>query len=160
MASEYNYSFTGKLAPDCLSIIIDNGPSIARILYPIKDDQLEISLKKFYRQRTLAQNNWVHGPCIATIQGWMRERTGACPSHDALYAYLRLVVVGEEAVIEDIDGVDVVVIKGKHFSQCTTKEFAERVDKIVAFYAARELVIPLPQAKTNNFISDFSQYMK
>lgn len=84
----------------------------------------------------------------------MKERTGSCPSHEAMYAFLRLKVIGEEVVIEEIDGIEVPVIKGKRFSQCTTKEFSERVEKIVAYYAEQGLEIPLPQPKSNNYLNE------
>ena len=157
--SDYEYTFTGKLSDDCLTLKIDHGQNIARILYPFKEDKLEITIKKFYHQRSIAQNSWIWGVCIPTVRGWMRERTGSAPSAEALSTDFRIKIIGEEPIIEEVDGVDVIVLKGKRFSQCTTIEFSERVEKIVAYYAERGLEIPLPQPKTNNYISDYSNYM-
>jgi len=154
MASNYEYTLTGKLSPDCLSIKFDHGESIARVLYPIREDQLEVTFKKFYRQRSLAQNAWMWGVCIPTIRAWMKERTGSCPSAEGLYAYLRIEIVGQEVVIETINGVDVAVVSGKRFSQMTTVEFSEAVEKIILHYAEQGLEIPLPQPKSNNYLNE------
>jgi hypothetical protein len=155
MAADFEYSFTGKFSDDCRSLIIDFGDKLARIFYPLKERQLEISIKPFYKQRTSAQNRWIHGPCVTTIQAWLKETTGVLHSHDAVYTFLRTRVIGDEPVIEEIDGIEVITLKGKRFSQCSTVEFAERVDKIVEYYRERGLEIPLPQPGTNNLLSDY-----
>jgi hypothetical protein len=155
MAQEFEYTFTGKLSADCRSLQIDFAEKIARILQPIRETQLEITIKKFFRQRSLAQNAWMWGVCIPTIRAWMKERTGSCPSAEAIYAFLRIKVVEHEVVIETIDGIDVPVVTGKRFSQMNTVEFSESVEKIILHYAERGLEIPLPKPKTNNYITDF-----
>ena len=157
MANEFEYTFTGKLSADCRSLLIDSAEQIARILQPIRENVLEITIKKFFRQRSLAQNAWMWGVCIPTIRAWMKERTGSCPSAEAIYAFLRIKVVGHEVIIEDVNGIDVPVVTGKRFSQMTTVEFSESVDKIVLYYAEQDLEIPLPKPKTNNYITDFAK---
>lgn len=157
MMSEIDYTFTGKLSPDCKSLEIDFASSIARLLYPIKDLQLEINIKQFHRNRTIAQNNYMWGVVIPTIRAWMKERTGLCPSKEAMYAFLRIKVVGHEVVIEEVNGMEIPVVSGKRFSQMTTVEFAEAVDKIILYYAEQGLDIPVPQPKSNNYITDFTK---
>lgn len=155
-SKDFLYTFTGKLTPDCHSITIDHGSSMSRILKPIVDDPLEITIKKFYRKRTNAQNNWIWGPCIITIRAHMKEKNGVAPSAEAVYLFLRVGVCKQEVVIETINGVDLMVVKGKHFSEMTTVEFAQKVEEIVEYYATEEGVeIPLPKPKTNNYITDY-----
>lgn len=158
MSAEFDYTFTGKLSPDCKSLEIDFASSIARQLYPIKDVQLQINITKFHRNRTIAQNNYIWGVVIPTVRAWMREMNGECPSKEGLYAFLRIGVVGQEVVIETIDGVDTPIVSGKRFSEMTTVEFAEAIDKIVLHYANKGLEIQLPQPKTNNYITDFTKF--
>jgi hypothetical protein len=155
--AELDITITGKLSEDCKSILIDNVESIIRILYIHKDTPLEVNLKKFHRQRTVAQNSYVWGVMIPTIRSWQLETTGSCNSEEAIYAFLRITVIGDEVVIEEVQGVDTAVVKGKRFSQCTTVEFAERVDKIILYYAERGLEIKLPVPKSNNYLNNFSR---
>lgn len=156
--AELDMTFTGKFSEDCKSIVIDYADSILRLLYPHKDTQLEITIKKFHRNRTVAQNSYIWGCVIPTIRAWMKERTGDCPTKEGLYAYLRIKVVGQEVIIEEINGVDVPVVSGKRFSQMTTVEFMVAIDKIILYYAEQELEIQLPDSKTNNKTTDFTKY--
>lgn len=153
--AEIDMTFTGQLSEDCKSIKIDHADSILRLLSPIKDIILEINIKKFYRQRTAAQNRYCHGVMIPTVQAWQKETTGTCSSHDALYAFFRVHIIGDEPVIEEVEGIEVIIMTGKRFSECTTVEFVERVDKIIAYYEPKGCIIPLPVPKSNNLISDF-----
>lgn len=153
--ADLDITVSGKFSPDCKSIIIDNVQSIIRVLYVHKDVPLEINIKKFHRQRTIAQNSYIWGLVIPTIRTWQLETTGVCNSAEAIYAFLRITVVGEEVVIEEVQGIDTAVVKGKRFSQCNTIEFNERIDKIILYYAELGLEIPLPVPKSNNYITDF-----
>jgi len=152
---ELDMTFTGKFSEDCKSIVIDYADSIVRLLYPHKDTQLEIQIKKFYKNRTSAQNRYCHGVMIPTVQAWQKETTGEHSSHDGLYAFFRTHIIGDEVIMEEIDGVDTMVLTGKRFSQCNTVEFAERVDKIIYYYAEKGCVILPPDPKSNNLITDF-----
>ena len=100
--AELDITFTGKFAEDCRSLLIDNVNSIRRILFLHKDVPLEINIKKFHRNRTVAQNSYVWGVIIPTIRAWQLETTGENNSADAIYAFLRITVVGEEVVIENV----------------------------------------------------------
>ena len=151
---DFEYQLTGKLTPDCKGLELDFASDIVRVLYQIKDIPLDITIKKFHRQRSLAQNAWMWGICIPTIRAFMKECNGSCPSAEGVYAYLRINIVGQEVIIEEIDGHDIPVVSGKRFSQMTTIEFSEAVEKIVLHYAEQGLEIPLPQPKTNNFLGD------
>jgi hypothetical protein len=156
--SDIDITVTGKFSPDCKSVQIDHADTFLRLLLPHKDVPLEITLKKFHRQRTLAQNNYIWGVVIPTLRAWMKERTGSCPTKEGLYAYLRIAVVGQEVVIEEVNGIDIPVVSGKKFSQMTTVEFAEAIDKIILHYAEQGLEIPVPDSKTNNNVGDFTRY--
>jgi hypothetical protein len=154
---EFDYTFTGTLSKDCKSLDIDFASTIQRQLRPLFGEQMQINITKFHRDRTLAQNNYVWGIVIPTIRAWQKETTGECNTKEAIYAFLRTGIVGDEVIIETVDGVDTLVITGKRFSQCNTVEFAERVDKVIAYYAERDLVIPVPIPKTNNYLTDFTK---
>src|SRR5665647_450766 len=156
--AELDITIIGKLSEDCKSIVIENAPAISRILYTVKDVLLEINVKKFHRDRTAAQNRYLWGLVIPTIRAWQIETTGECNSKDGLYAFLRISIVGQEVVIEEVAGIDCPVIRGKHFSAMTTVEFNEAIDKIIAHYAELGLTIPLPVPGSNNTLSDFVNY--
>ena len=153
--AELDITVTGKFSEDCRTLEIDNVDSIRRILYLHKDTPLEINIKKFHRNRTVAQNAWMWGVCIVTIRAWMLETTGETPSKEAIYAFLRIKVIGHEVVIEEVSGVEIPVVSGKRFSQMTTIEFSEAVDKIIAYYAELGCEIKLPIPKSNNYFTDY-----
>lgn len=157
MARDIEYTFTGKLSEDCRSLEIDFADKIRRLLIPLKDDMLEITIKIFRRNRTIAQNSWLWGICIPTVRAWMKEINGECPSAEAMYAFFRISIVGHNVTIESINGIDTPVVSGKRFSQMNTVEFSESVEKIVQYYADLGLEIPLPVPKTNNYITDYCQ---
>jgi hypothetical protein len=157
MASDYEYTFSGKLTDDCKQLTIDFASTVIRLLQPIKDDELEITIKKFRRNRTSAQNRYIHGVVVPTVRAWMKDNDGECPSHEGMYAFLRIKVVGHEVVIEDVAGVEIPVVSGKRFSQMNTKEFGEAIDKIILHYAEQGLEIPLPDPKSNNLTTDFTK---
>ena len=155
--TDYEYTFSGKLTEDCTKLSIDFATTVIRLLYPIKDDELEITIKKFRRNRTSAQNRYIHGVVVPTIRAWMKDNDGECPSHEAMYAFLRIKVVGHEVVIEEIAGVDIPVVSGKRFSQMNTVEFADAIDAIILHYAEQGLEIPLPVPGSNNITTDFTK---
>jgi len=157
-SKDYSYTFTGNLSPDCHRLEIDHASGLSRVLKSLINDKLEITIKKFYRKRSLAQNNWIWGPCIITIRAWMKETTGVTPPPpEAIYAYIRQhpEMGAQEIELFAIDGMEVFTFKGKAISEMTTVEFSELVERIVLFYGEKGLEIPLPKPKSNNLITDF-----
>ena len=152
---DQEYTFTGQLSPDFLSLVIDNGQRLTRILKNFEGDVLEITIKKHYRQRSIAQNNWIWGVCIPTIRAWMKENEGEAPDKEFIYAMLRQKYAGSALESRTIDGEEYFYLTGKRFSQMTTVEFSDIVEIIVLAYAEKGLEILLPIAKTNNLTTDF-----
>jgi len=148
------FNVKGRLSDDSQSLIIENAYRVSRMFRHLKDTDLEIVFKKFFNKRSNRQNKWLWGICISmTLIPWYLENEGITYTKEALYAFLRTRVVGQDVVVETIDGVDVMVISGKRFSQMTTVEFSNAVEKIVLYYAERGLEIPLP--KDDNLLTDF-----
>lgn len=153
---DFEYVFTGKFSDNLQNLVIDSGGLLLRAFYPIKDNELEIRIRPYYKRRTDAQNRYIWGVVIPTIRAWIKESTGEIPATaEALYVFLRVHVCEQQPAIEVILGEEVVVIKGKHFSQMSTVEFADAIDKIIAYYDARDCIIPLP--KGNNTLNDFAK---
>ncbi len=98
------------------------------------------------------------GVLVPYVREFVKENTGSAPSKEAIYAFLRIKIVGQEVVIEEVDGFDIPVIVGKRFSHMNTVEFAEAVDKIIAYYADQGLEIPVPQDE--NLPENFMRYDK
>ena len=154
MSKKDEITVLARLSPDMNSLVISHADKLGRLFRPLKDDDLEVTVKKFYRQRSAAQNRWMWGVCIPSIQAWMKESGMAVPSKEGLYAYLRTAIVGHEMVIENIGGIDIPVLHGKRFSQMNTVEFSGAVEKIILFYAELGFQLPLPEREnlTENFI--------
>ena len=154
--AELDITITGKLSEDCRSILIDNAQGILRVLYTAKDVPLEINITKFHLQRTAAQNRWIWLTAVK-VQVFLLETTGEYHSKEAIYAFFRTGIVGDEAVVETIDGKDCIVLKGKRFSQKTTVEFSTDCEKIILYYAEKGLEITFPDIKGNNYINSVEE---
>lgn len=150
------FTVVGELSPDGQSLVIANSALAKRLWKHMGGMQLEIVFKKFYRKRSLAQNRWIWGICVPQVMQFYIDTTGVKHSKEAMYAFLRTKVVGDEMWVEEVEGHDIIFLSGKRFSQMTTKEFSEAVEKIVAYYAERDLEIMLPKPKTNNLITDYA----
>lgn len=156
--SSTNQEFTvvGELSPDGQSLVIANSVRAKRLWQHLGGVQLEVVFKKFYRKRSLAQNRWIWGICVPDVMQFLKETTGMVHSKEAIYTFLRTRVIGNELWVETIDDQDVIYLSGKRFSQMNTVEFSEAVEKIVAYYAERGLIIRLPKPKTNNLVTDYA----
>jgi len=156
MSSNPEITVVGELSSDGQSLTISNSARAKRLWKHLQGTQLEITFKKFYRKRSLAQNRYIHGVLVPDVVQFLLETTGVTHSKEAIYAFLRMRVIGNEMWVETIDDQDVIFLSGKRFSQMNTKEFSEAVEKIVAYYAERGLQIRLPKERTNNLITDYA----
>ncbi|KKN85553.1 hypothetical protein LCGC14_0278760 [marine sediment metagenome] len=147
----------GELSPDGQNLVISNSFRAKRLWKHLQGTQLEITFKKFYRKRSLAQNRYIWGVCVPDVIRFLVDTTGVEHSKEAVYSFLRTRVIGNEMWVETIDDQDIIFLSGKRFSQMNTKEFSDAVEKIVLYYAERGLKIRLPKPKTNNFITDYEQ---
>jgi hypothetical protein len=154
--STEEFTVVAELSPDAQSLVIANSSRAKRLWKHMGGMQLEVTFKKFYKKRSLAQNRWIWGVCVLQVRKWLLETTGVEHSKEAVYTFLRTRVIGNEMWVETIDGQDVIYLSGKRFSQMTTKEFSDCVEIIVAYYAERGLEIMLPKEKTNNLITDYA----
>lgn len=155
MSKKDEITVLARFSPDLSSLVIANANKLGRVFRPLMDDDLEITIKKFYRQRSAAQNRWMWGVCIPSVIGFFKETQGESPSKDAIYAWLRTHVLGQELVLEEVQGVEVPIMKSKKFSQMTTVEFSDAVDVIVQYFDELDHEIPLPKEGTNNLITDY-----
>ncbi len=128
---------------------------MGRILKAWIGKDLEITIKGFKRQRSLAQNRWMWGVCVPTVQAWLKETQGISYTKDEVYYYINSAALRRKTVVKEIAGEEVVILEGKRFSQQTTGEFSDSVEEIVQYFGERGLKIPLPKPKTNNLISDY-----
>ena len=157
MSSNPELTVVGELSPDGQSLVISNSFRAKRLWKHLQGVQLEITFKKFFRKRSLAQNRWIWGICVPDVIQFLFDTTGVLHSKEAVYAFLRTRVIGNEMWVETIDDQDIIFLSGKRFSQMNTKEFTDAVEKIVLYYAERGMKIRLPKPKTNNFITDYEQ---
>lgn len=142
---------------DGYKVVFHHIQKVARLLKPFMetDKPLEVTISIHRRQRSLAQNRWIHGICVPTVQGWLYDTQGVKYTHDEVYVYLNTVVLDQKPEIKEVAGEEVIVMTGKRFSQMNTLEFSEAVNEIVRYFADKGLEILLPKDKTNNLVSDF-----
>jgi len=146
----------GKMDED-FRVLFQDVRLFTRLLQPFQetDKPLEITISIHRRQRSLAQNRWMWGVCVPTVLGWLKDTQGEKYTKDEVYYYINAKAVGRTPVIKEIAGEEVIILEGKRFSQMTTLEFSEAVDKIVAYFDERGLTIHLPKEGTNNLLSDY-----
>ena len=151
MDPKIDYELTGKLSPD-LRLEIDFVESIARVLEPIVGIPLDIHITKHYKRRTSKQNRWVHG-AVESVRKQLKDLNGECPSHDGLYAFFRRVILGQQIRMEIIDGREIFILEGKHFSEMNTVEFGEAMEKVIKYYAEMGIQVPIPKDDDIHFIN-------
>ena len=141
---------------DDFSISLMDAHRMGRILIPFAetDKPLEITISIHRRQRSLAQNRYIWGVVVPTVMGWLLDTQGEKFTADEVYYYINS-ILRRKPVFKEMAGEEVIIMEGKRFSQMTTKEFAEAVDEIVAYFDERGLEIKLPKKGTNNLLSDF-----
>ena len=153
-STNHEITVVGELSPDGQSLVISNAVKAKRLWKHLQGIQLEIVFKKFYKKRTNLQNRYIWGVLVPDVIQFLHETTGILHSKEAVYTFLRIRVIGNEMWVETIDNQDVIYLAGKRFSQMTTKEFSEAIEKIVAYYAERGLEIRLP--KDNCLVTDYT----
>ena len=144
----------GSMTPDYNLEIMDSH-KLVRLLKKFLDKPLEITLCTFHRQRTLSQNRYCWGVIVPTVKGWLKETQGETYTKDEVYYYVNAKALGRRVIIKEVAGEEVPILEGKRFSQMTTVEFAEAVDKIVEYFGELGLEILLPKPKGSNLISEF-----
>lgn len=153
--ADREFDVTGELTEDLLYIKIDHAPAYRRLFSALLGHTLRVRFVIFRAKRSDAQNRYIHGVVVPVVRVWLKEMEGVTYTHDEVYTWLRVSLLGQTPEIKEIAGQQVIVMTGKRFSQQNTKEFAESVELIVAKMAEKGCVIPLP--RENNFISDFLQ---
>jgi len=117
--------------------------------------KLEVTLKAFRYQRSLAQNNFYWGVVIPTIRAFEKERTGITPSPRQIHAFNLVHVLGDEPKVETVLGKEVITLSIKSSSSMNTKEFKEFIEAIQSYFDELGCYIPDPVPKTNNHLTDF-----
>lgn len=150
------FTFLGTMGEDFRITPMASG-KLARLLhkYVNHEKSLEVTISIHRKQRSLAQNRWMHGVCVPTVQGWLRDTQGEKFTREEVYVYINTVALRRKPEIKDIAGDEVIVMAGKRFSQMTTLEFSEAVDEIVNYFDERGLEVKLPKPNTNNLVSDY-----
>lgn len=162
MAEEREYSIITLLTTDINALEqgepflkLKHWRVLRRVLFGWMDKELETELKPMRYKRSLAQNRYMWGVIVPTVQAFIKETSGEVKSKDAVYAFINTCVLGYEVEVQTIFGREVLIMKGKRFSEMNTKEFADAVDKIIAHFDALGCYIQLPREKTNNTLTDF-----
>lgn len=145
----------GRVSDDLSSIQIDNWRGLTRIMGAFRGKELHIKLKVFRKNRSLAQNRYIHGVVVPSIMAWYLETQGEKLTHDEVYTWLRTGLLDDKVEVREILGEQVVTIVGKRFSKMNTKEFTDAIETIIAKMAELDCYIQLP--KENNMLSDYAR---
>lgn len=157
MANDTSIEVTGFLAEDLKSIVLEHAGVMPRVFGPWKGKRLALVVKKHSRRRTLAQNRYIHGPVCASVWEYFMEREGKDFEHDYIYTFLRK-LCGHTIEIKVMNGMEVIAMTGKRFSQMNIEEFGRAIDKIKKHFAKKDWEIPEPRG--DNFWGDYENYNK
>lgn len=105
--------------------------------------ELDVNFKLFRYHRSLAQNRWLYGPCIGTIQAFLYETQGVKYDKAAIKAYIENKILGYAVKSVEISGKEVMYMEGKALKDMSTKEFAYAQQSIVDYYEPMGCYIPL-----------------
>lgn len=142
MSSDPTYHLKGTMRDD-MSLIFSHAENLREVLGYLVGMDLEIIVKPFRKKRSDRQNRYIHGVMVPVVQYFYYNTQGIRYSHDAVYAKFRK-DLGDELMIQEIDGVEVVTFSNKRFSEKTTKEFNEATETLRAIYAEKGCYIPEP----------------
>jgi hypothetical protein len=147
------YSFEGMLTDDGRSVTFLHASMVKRLLHRWKGKPLEVTVRVLRRKRSDRQNRYMWGVIVPCITAFLMETTGIKHPPSTIYAWIRNTLLDEEPVITEVAGHEVIELRGKRFSEMTTKEFAEAVDTIREKMRERGCEIPEPTG--NNLLTDF-----
>lgn len=147
------FELSGELTDSCDGIMFDVSRHLWRVLGPLKGKKLLVKFGVLRHKRSDAQNRYIWGVMVPTVQAWFKETTGEVKSKDEVYTWFRVGLLGDKPVITEVMGCEVITMSGKRFSQMNTKEFGEAVDMILQLMAEKGCVIPEP--RQFNFITEF-----
>jgi hypothetical protein len=154
MAKSRSLDFIGELQDDfTLKLEGSEGASIRHLLSFFKGKELDITFSIHEKNRSAAQNRYIHGVVVPIVRTWFEETTGDRHTHDEVYMWLRVSLLKQSPIIKNVGGEQVIIMEGKRFSKMTTKEFAEAIDLIIATMAERDCPIPFPREE--NHITKF-----
>lgn len=151
--AEKEYQIKGELTEDMQFIKIDGWMALRRVFRDFIGKELLIKVSVLRRQRSDRKNRYIHGVVVPCVQAWFRETSGESHTHDEVYTWLRISLLGQKLRVVELAGESVTLMDGKRFSAMNTKEFAEAVEDIVAKMDEKECHIPLPSKE--NLLTDF-----
>jgi len=153
-ASEKEFNFKGKLTEDFRYVEIHNWRIYRKIFQSaLADTELEVIIKPYRRNRSSAQNRYIHGVVVPCVRQWFKHTTGHKYTHDEIYLWLKQAFNDEQPVVKTIMGEEIIVMKSKRPSQMSTKEFSEFTERILAGMTEKGCIIPEPNQ--DNFFHDF-----
>lgn len=143
---------TGELSEDGGGIVLHFPALMRRLARGLVGKKLIVKFEKYFERRSNAQNRYMWGVVVPTVRAWLLETTGEKYTADEVYYWLNQEVLRNKPKVTLVNGIDVITLTGKRFSQMSTKEFAEAVEELFKYFAEKNLVIPIPNEQ--NFTHD------
>ena len=134
-------------------IKIDGWQALRKIFKDFVGKELLIKISVLRRRRSDRQNRYIHEVIVPCVMAWFKEVEGISYTHDEVYTWLRVSLLGQKLKVVDIAGEEIMVMEGKRFSAMNTKEFTDAVDEIITKMDEKGCLIPLPRQE--NLLTDF-----
>ena len=145
--------FIGCTLREDLTGVDFNHTSIKRVVEPLLEKDLIMTLEVFKNKRSDNQNRYLHGVVLPTIRTHFKETQGTTMSNESIKSYIYLSVLGNEVKFETILGKEVMILDYKHFSDMKTDEFNEAVKKVQSHFAEKGCDIKDPTPR--NIIDEY-----
>lgn len=157
MAVRPKYFLKAKLSEDGMSIVPEHAEAVGKVLYNWRGKELQISVERFYKNRSLRQNRYLHGVIVPCIRNHFREVEGVDLNIEEVKSFVYTKILGHRMYSKIILEEEVIVFEGKRFSQMKTVEFNEAVEIVQQYFNNPEtnigLIIPDPVSENN--LNDF-----
>lgn len=149
------YELKGVLSETATGVEFENGKAMSRVLRKWKGKTLHIVIKPFKRKRSDNQNRWMWGVAYVCIQAYLKETEGSAPSKEEIHLHNLQIVQGVKIESKVILGETVFTVNEKRTSSMSTVEFNEMKEKLQAYWAERDCIIPDPNE--DNFLTDYAK---
>ena len=94
--AEKEYQVKGEFTEDMQFIKIDGWMALRKIFKDFVGKELLIKVSVLRRRRSDRQNRYIHGVVVPCVTAWFKETTGEVHSHDEVYTWLRVSLLGQK----------------------------------------------------------------
>ena len=110
----------------------------------LNDQRVVVSIKKYRKSRSKAQNRYYWGVVVKTIMAYSKDILGETYNKEEVHLYIINSIIGRKPEVKVVMGEHILLFKDVETSKMTTEEYAEFILKIQKHFAEKDIDIPDP----------------